>query len=574
MASFELRGPADLRALNLEQLEIVAEDVRQEIISACLRNGGHLGASLGTVELAIALHHVFESPREPLVWDVGHQAYAHKLLTGRWEKFGTLRRKDGISGFLAREESEHDVFGAGHAGTALSAALAMAWSRGQRPETRTDWTVAVVGDGALTCGLSFEALNNVTGSVRDGECGPFLVVLNDNQMSISPNVSAVPDFGRFGFDTVGPVDGHDLGILLGTLRGIRGNYSGRPVLLHVMTQKGRGYAPAEERPAYFHGIGPIQPKIEAGPDKATAVARARTYSEAFGDAICRLAEEDQRIVAITAAMTEGTGLAGFARKFPKRFFDVGIAEGHAVTFAAGLATQGYRPVVAIYSTFLQRAMDSLIHDVALQKLGVTFALDRAGLVGADGATHHGAFDLSYLGMIPGMKVSAPACLADLERLLRLAVASGTPWALRFPRGNGTEDFGEGDVRWLRKPEGMKICAVALGASVQRALEAVKAVDPTGLRVGLVSAVHCKPISDSLVRELRALDQVPLLTVEDGIASGGFGWRLREELGDRGAPILVSSYGDRFIPHGTPSETESMAGVAAGDLRSALEALLG
>lgn len=561
MTPDSLRDPAALRRLSVGELYILAEDLRQIILSTCLKNGGHLGASLGTVELAIALHIIFESPREPLVWDVGHQAYAHKLLTGRLEKFSSLRLEGGISGFLSRAESEHDVFGAGHSSTALSAALAMAWAR----RGSEDWTVAVMGDGGLTAGLSFEALNNF----RELSLGPLLVVLNDNHMSISRNLGAVSTqlsgsnarnyFNFFGLEYSGPIDGHDLSTLLETLEGIRKNFSGKPILLHVITQKGRGYSPAEDRPASYHGVAPLQEKVPG-----QSQSRRETYSEVFGRTLCHLAESDPRVVAITAAMSEGTGLSEFANRFPDRFFDVGIAEQHAVTFAAGLATQGFRPVVAIYSTFLQRALDQVIHDVSLQNLGVTFAVDRAGIVGADGPTHHGAFDLAFLGMIPNMRVTAPASLQDLRETLAAAIQSGQPWAIRYPRGSGVECFAErlsDGFRWHRKMPSPKIVVIAAGSATPRVLDAAASADPAAVSISALSVIDLKPISENLLREVSRFSDVPIFVVEDGSTRGGFGQDLLGQLGLRRAPSHLKGFADHFIRHGSPASLEESEGIS-------------
>jgi 1-deoxy-D-xylulose-5-phosphate synthase len=576
-----IEGPADLRKLSLPDLEALAQEIRQKILTTCLKNGGHLGASLGTVELAIALHTAFESPIEPIVWDVGHQAYAHKLLTGRWDRFSTLRMPGGISGFLSREESEHDAFGAGHSSTSVSAALAMSWeARHHKTSAGTiPWTVAVIGDGGLTAGISFEALNNF----RETQTGPFLLVINDNQMSISQNSGAVPAilsgdqtsdyFGLFGFDYWGPVDGHDLNGLLGTLNGIRKTGGTKPIALHVITQKGKGYAPAEELPSTYHGIGPVKEKT-AG---AAHAPEKKSYSEVVGDAICNLAEKDERIVAITAAMKEGTGLNKFADRFADRFFDVGIAEPHAVTFAAGLATKGVRPIVCIYSTFLQRALDSIIHDVAIQKLPVTFALDRAGIVGADGPTHHGAFDLVYLGMVPELRVSAPECLSDVAHLLDRATQHNGPWAIRYPRGGGPETLSipltDGSVRWHQKPVKPKLVVVALGAAAVRTKEAVLELDPKAESVTLISSIDAKPIPPAILSYLKQNPDIPVLTVEDGVTHGGFGASILSELSGRTAAWDLAGYKDHFIPHGTPAGLEESEGLTKKKLLARMQRLI-
>jgi 1-deoxy-D-xylulose-5-phosphate synthase len=565
-----IQSPRDLKKLQLSELEHYAEDLRQQILTTSLTNGGHLGASLGAVELAIALHFVFDSPKDSLVWDVGHQAYAHKLITGRAGRFSTLRKKSGISGFLSREESEHDAFGAGHSSTSISAALAMAWANGHDAKSAGEapWSIAVIGDGAITAGLSFEALNNV----RAKPIGPFVVVLNDNQMSISANVGAVTSilagenakdfFSLFGFDYIGPIDGHDLSGLIGALQKIKHERSPNPIVLHTFTQKGKGYAPAEENPENFHGVSPLKAKVADAP----SAPKQRSFSEAFGEALCKLAEKDPRIVAITAAMPEGTGLVEFSRRFPDRFFDVGIAEPHAVTFAAGLATKGLKPVVAIYSTFMQRALDQIIHDVTLQNLDVVFALDRAGLVGADGPTHHGSFDIPYLGMIPNMKIHTPAALSDMEILLGNALSQRGPSAIRYPRGSGAEGFAEkltDGVRAIQKPSGPKSIVVALGSSISRVLKA-QTKD-----AAVFSVTQIKPLSKTLIDYLDQHADANLVILEDGAIHGGFGEALGTALKPRKSKPYLLGYADHFISHGTPAELEEQEKVSA----SALEKLL-
>jgi 1-deoxy-D-xylulose-5-phosphate synthase len=562
-----LKSPGDLKRMALPELQGLADEIRQMIVSACLKNGGHLGASLGAVELAIALHFVFDSPREPLVWDVGHQAYAHKLITGRWDRFSTLRLNGGISGFLSRDESEHDVFGAGHSSTALSAALAMAYAR----SGTGDWSVAIVGDGGLTAGVALEALNNVKAT----DTGPLLVVLNDNQMSIAPNVGALSQifgsdhvrsfFDLFGFDYVGPLDGHDLASLIGMLQGIRERGDGKPVLLHVITQKGKGYAPAEESPAVYHGVSPVQEKIPGKPE----TPKSKTYSEAFGEALCELAEKDPKIVAITAAMPEGTGLTEFARRFPQRFFDVGIAEPHAVTFAAGLATQGYKPVVAIYSTFLQRGLDAIVHDVALQRLGVVFAVDRAGLVGADGPTHHGMFDLAYMGMVPHMTISAPASLEGLRNELAAALAAGTPWMIRYPRGTGPKQLPE-----LPRARNPRVIAVGLGPVAVRLAQAARAMDPEARQISVIAVERAKPMDAALISAVNAAPEARLLVAEEGVMRGGFGQALLAVAGPRAARTELVGYPDEFVPHGSPATLEERVGLSVSALQSRLQRMVG
>jgi len=554
------------------ELTALAEDIRQRIIETCLKQGGHLGASLGPVELAIALHRIFESPREPIIWDVGHQAYAHKLLTGRWERFSTLRQRGGLSGFLSRDESEHDVFGAGHSSTSLSAALAMAWARAHHPGHERDWTVAVIGDGGLTAGLALEALNNLRGQA----VGPLLIVLNDNQMSIAPNVGAIPSIlasgearsflEHFGLDYVGPIDGHQMSLLLGTIEQIKRSPAQRPILLHVHTQKGKGYAPAEERPSAYHGISGIAPALTT-----------QSYSDAFGQALCRIAEEDPRVVAITAAMPEGTGLIEFSRRFPDRFFDVGIAEGHAVTFAAGLAASGFIPVVAIYSTFLQRALDSVIHDVCLQRLPVIFAIDRAGVVGADGPTHHGAFDIAYLGPIPGLIQTAPNGLDDLDPLLRRAIASGSPFALRYPRGTGPSALG-GDAsrtgwRTLHGSPSAPVWVCALGSTAARARRAAEMLGSEGGGVYVMGVVDAKPTPPALQAVLQAAPEKKLILIEDGSIRGGWGEALLSSLSPRQTQAVLMGYPDRWIPHGSPSQLEDLLGLSADAISERMRSLL-
>lgn len=588
----------ELRNLPLDRLEQLAEEMRQAIVSVCFSNGGHLGASLGAVEIAIALHRVFESPQEPIIWDVGHQAYAHKLLTGRWKKFHTLRKKGGISGFLSRKESVHDVFGAGHSSTALSAALALAWAPPQEseapgnPASSQRWTVAVVGDGGLTGGLAFEALNNC-GNLP---LGPLLVVLNDNQMSISKNSGAIAElladrgkaasfFGGFGFDYRGPVDGHDLRRLIETLSEIRSKIPEKPVILHVFTQKGRGYFPAEELPETYHGVSPVRNPLpsKVGNFPKNVGSTQLSYSETFGHALCELAARESRIVAITAAMPEGTGLGGFARKFPHRFFDVGIAEQHAVTFAAGLATRGHKPVVAIYSTFLQRALDSVIHDVALQELDVVFALDRSGIVGSDGPTHHGSYDLAYLSMIPGMKVWAPASLSDLSRLLDIAVKSCGPCAIRYPRGSGPLSIatqrilGEG-VAIVRESERPELIVVTIGACTERGLKAIESFSLAGspkdaAGISLVSLTQIKPLPTELFEYLALYPSAQVLTVEDGVVSGGIGHRILAKAKLHRSHFEAVGYGDHPMGQGTPEEVEEEEGLSASGLATRMRRLL-
>lgn len=572
-----LPDASQLPHLSLDDLRELAEELRQTILATCLKNGGHLGASLGTVEIALALHRCFRSPDEPIVWDVGHQAYAHKLLTGRADRFETLRTTGGISGFLSREESPHDVYGAGHSSTSISAAMAMAWVRGSDPEEARRWTVAVIGDGGLTAGVALEALNNL----RAQPLGPLLILLNDNQMSISPNVGAIPAilsggrakefFGAFDLDYIGPVDGHDLATLIGTLERLKAQPPGRPVVVHVLTQKGKGYLPAEERPAFYHGISPIPVKVPEN----SGVQPSPSYSHVFGEALCELAQKRTDIVAITAAMPEGTGLTRFSNEFASRFFDVGIAEPHAVVFAAGLATQGIRPVVAIYSTFLQRGLDGIIHDVALQNLPVIFAIDRAGLVGADGPTHHGAFDLAYLGPIPNLTLYCPSSLKDVSILLETAASLEGPSAIRYPRGTGPEDCKEpliDGLRWHSRAQApdSEIIVVALGSTLSKALQMFRALEPHEIsRCTLISCVQAKPIPASLIEKLRRSPGSKVFVLEEGVTRGGFGQALIAEAGPRTGAWQLAGYPDVFVAHGSVSALEDQIGLSVQALTARL-----
>ena len=599
---------AALKALPEDQLPKLAQELRDVIVNTVAETGGHLGSSLGVVELTIALHRVFDSPKDKIVWDVGHQAYAHKLLTGRYERFKSLRQLDGISGFPKCSESNHDAFGVGHSSTSISAALGMATARDANGTNEK--IVAVIGDGSLTAGMAFEALNQA-GHLKKN----LLVILNDNEMSISPNVGAlssffsrqltsdffvrlkretenfldsVPKIGKdlrrlakkaeeavkgfltpgmlfeaFDFDYVGPIDGHKLEELLPTLENI--THMDGPVLMHVVTKKGKGYPPAEENPHLFHGVGPFDPvtgeikKGSPGPPSYTAV---------FGQTLTDLAEKDDRVVAITAAMLEGTGLAPFAAKFPDRCFDVGIAEQHAVTYAAGMATLGVKPVLAIYSTFLQRAYDNVLHDVCLQNLPVTFALDRGGLVGADGPTHHGVFDLSYLRHIPNLVFMIPRDENYLRHSMATALAYDGPFAFRYPRGSGTgvapeepRELTIGKAEKLR--DGKDGVIFAVGALVEEALAAAEALVDEGLQVAVVDPVFLKPLDrDLLVTE--ATDNGPVFTLEENVLEGGFGSAVLEMLCDAGVHVPVTRIGlpDKFVEQGSQSELRSRYGIDA------------
>ncbi len=565
----KIQKPSDVAELSVEQLPQLAHEIRDEVIRVCAQNGGHLAASLGSVDIAVAIHHVFPDEATRITWDTGHQAYAHKLLTGRMGSFDTLRSKDGISGFLKRDESPYDHFGAGHACTAVSAALGFSRGAVLRGEERQ--TIAILGDGAATGGMVYEAINNTR-----AHAGRLLVVLNDNEMSISPNVGSisriltrltstrtfltleggawkalglVPRFGQrlrslasrakyglkhmvmpsnffedFGFKYYGPIDGHDIALLVRTLKQLR--RIKEPVFLHILTRKGKGCSFAESNPAKYHGFSPFV--RETGAKKTSTEPSPLSYTEVFGQALVELAEADERVVAITAAMPDGTGLAPFAERFPERFFDVGIAEPHAVTFAAGLAADGLRPVVAIYSTFLQRAFDQVFHDVALQKLPVTFALDRAGLVGEDGPTHHGVLDLGFLGMIPDLQLMAPSDENELRRMLATALANEQgPSALRYPRGAALglaekaplEPLIPGRSRSLRPGRDCSIWA--LGSMVQPALAAAELLAAHDIDAGVVDARFLSPLDREALLAEAATDRL-LVTVEENSPVGGFG----------------------------------------------------
>jgi 1-deoxy-D-xylulose-5-phosphate synthase len=528
----------------------VARELREHLIALGAEIGGHFAGSLGAVELTVALHAVFDTPHDRIVWDVGHQAYGHKALTGRREALRRIKRADGPAGFLRRCESPYDVFGAGHAGTSISAALGIAEAAARTGTRRR--AVAVIGDGAATAGMSFEALNHA-GHLR----ADLRVVFNDNGMSIAPNVGGlcrtgdVAGYARaVGLAYQGPVDGHDLDALLDALAVLRDSEG--PTLLHVKTQKGRGYPPAEADPYRWHATVPF--------DRARGVRRASgggppSWTAAFADALARIADRDPRVVALTAAMPDGTGLDRFAERHPDRMYDVGIAEQHAVTFAAGLASEGLRPVCAIYSSFLQRGFDQIVHDVALQGLPVTFALDRAGLVGADGPTHHGAFDFAYLRLIPHLVVAAPRDENELEHLLATAIESGAPFALRFPRGAATGcaldpdpkplPIGRGEL--LR--DGSDLAIAAIGKTVPAALAAASALAREGISAAVVDARFAKPLDAPLLSALaRRLGIV--VTVEDHALAGGFGSAVLEVLAERvpGARVVRLGLPDRFLDH--------------------------
>lgn len=605
----KLKSPDELKNLSVKQLEVLAGEIREKIIDTVSKTGGHLASSLGVVELTIALHTVLNTPADKIIWDVGHQAYAHKLLTGRLERFDTLRQLGGISGFPKRDESPYDAFDVGHSSTSISAALGMAAARDCHGSNEK--FVAVIGDGSLTGGMAFEALNQAGDQKKN-----LIVILNDNEMSISPNVGAlsslinrkmtselvvrlkkeaenflshVPRIGKdllkvarkaeeslkgfftpgmlfeaFGFDYVGPLNGHRLETLIPALENVA--HLEGPVLVHVVTRKGKGFEPAEKNPSLFHGVGPF--------DKETGEVRASkggpaSYTGVFGNTLAAMAGKDERIVAITAAMLEGTGLKEFSRLFPERFFDVGIAEQHAVTFAAGLACQGMRPVVALYSTFLQRAYDNVLHDVALQRLPVSFAIDRGGLVGADGPTHHGVFDYSYLRHIPNMTVIAPRDRVELQRAMLTGTTHDGPVAYRYPRGQAlgltlpetVEPFPIGKGEKLRDGEDAVI--FALGAVCQEALVASDILAGEGLAVAVVDPRFLKPLDkELLLAEAKRTGVV--VTVEENVRQGGFGSAVLEMLSDEGLSARVLRIGlpDRFIEQGTQQQLYARYGLDA------------
>ncbi|MEN9671230.1 MAG: hypothetical protein RL018_1507 [Pseudomonadota bacterium] len=610
-----INDPADLRKLPREQLSIVADELRSYLLASVAKTGGHLSSNLGTVELTVALHYVFNTPEDRLVWDVGHQTYPHKILTGRRDRMDTLRMLGGLSGFPMRKESEYDTFGTAHSSTSISAALGMALAAKIKGDQR--YSVAIIGDGAMTAGMAFEALNNA--GVAD--CN-LLVILNDNDMSISPPVGAlnrylaqlmsgrfyaaaknagkqvlkvapplfelakrleeqakgmvVPAtlFEKFGFNYIGPIDGHDLESLIPTLENIK-QLTG-PQFLHVVTKKGQGYKLAEADPVAYHGPGKFDPSV--GLQKATTPAKT-TFTQVFGQWLCDMAQKDQRLVGITPAMREGSGMVEFERRFPDRYFDVGIAEQHAVTFAGGLACEGLKPVVAIYSTFLQRAYDQLIHDVALQNLPVVFALDRAGLVGADGATHAGAYDIPFLRCIPNMSIACPADENECRQLLTTAFEQNHPVAVRYPRGAGagvTVDasltalpYAKAELRREVKNQNRKIAILAFGTMLQAALEAAEKIDAT-----VVNMRWVKPLDVDMVKHM-ALTHDVLVTVEEGAIMGGAGSAVGEALQTLGLlkPLLQLGLPDVFIEHGDPAKLLSMQGLDAGGIEASIAAFI-
>ncbi|BCX52061.1 MULTISPECIES: 1-deoxy-D-xylulose-5-phosphate synthase [Comamonas] len=604
-----INDPADMRGLSRSQLKSLAAELRTYVIDSVSRTGGHLSSNLGTVELTVALHSVFNTPYDRIVWDVGHQTYPHKILTGRRDRMGTLRQFGGLSGFPQRAESEYDTFGTAHSSTSISAALGMALAAKQKGEDRR--AIAVIGDGAMTAGMAFEALNN--GGVHDAN---LLVILNDNDMSISPPVGAlnrylaqlmsgqfyakardvgksvlkqVPPllelakrleqqakgmvvpatmFEQFGFNYIGPIDGHDLDSLIPTLENIKGLKG--PQFLHVVTKKGQGYKLAEADPVAYHGPGKFDPAV--GLVKPATPAK-QTFTQVFGHWLCDMAAKDQRLVGITPAMREGSGMVEFHKRFPGRYYDVGIAEQHAVTFAGGMACEGVKPVVAIYSTFLQRAYDQLIHDVALQNLPVVFALDRAGLVGADGATHAGAYDIAFVRCIPNMSMACPADERETRQLLTTAYEQDHPVCVRYPRGAGVGvtplesleglPFGKGEMR--RESASKKVAILAFGSLLYPALQAAEALDAS-----VANMRWAKPLDEELLLQIAA-DHELIVTLEEGCVMGGAGSAVMECLAANGLSKSVLQLGlpDEFIEHGDPAKLLALQGLDAAGIEASI-----
>lgn len=604
----KIQEPKDLRELNISELEVLSEEIRQRIIEVVSKNGGHLASNLGDVELTLAIHRIFQSPQDQIIWDVGHQAYTHKLITGRQKEFETLRKFGGMSGFPKSSESVHDAFDTGHSSTSISAAQGLALAKEQLHQSGK--TVAVIGDGALTGGMAFEALNFI-GHKKSN----VVVILNDNEMSISPNVGAmamylhrlrlepvyttpkdylayilknIPGFGtrlynvlsriegsvkylltpgmlfeELGFKYIGPINGYDFELMERAL--VRARDRQGPVLVHVLTQKGKGYKPAQEECNRFHGIGPFE--IETG--KAKKPTDKPTYTEIFGNKMCELAQKDKNIIAITAAMKEGTGLNKFSNEYPSRFYDVGIAEQHAVTMAAAMAKSGLKPFVAIYSTFLQRAYDQIVHDVALTGQPVVFCLDRAGLVGQDGPTHHGAFDISYMRPIPNIQIMAPRDEVELSMMLEYAAIQKTPVSIRYPRGcvTGTKETPDtrqpilaGKAEILK--DGKDLIFMPLGSTTEEALNAVSELEKNlNISIKVINPRFVKPFDESILSEIIA-SGLPIVTLEDNVLTGGFGSMIAEKLLDAGASNKLMRLGlpDSFVQHGSLKELRSMLGL--------------
>ena len=604
-----INDPTDLRMLSRRQLPQLADELRAFVLDSVSKTGGHLSSNLGTVELTIALHYVFDTPEDRIVWDVGHQTYPHKILTGRREQMARLRMIDGISGFPRRSESKYDAFGTAHSSTSISAALGMAVASKTKNETRR--CVAVIGDGAMSAGMAFEALNNAGAIDVD-----LLVILNDNEMSISPPVGALTNylarllsgrlydtarrasehilkrlpiaweiarrteehvkgmvtpstlFEEFGFNYIGPIDGHDLDALIPTLTNIK-KLRG-PQFLHVLTRKGQGYKLAEEDPITYHGPGKFNP---AEGIKRAAAGGKPTYSQVFGDWLCDMASEDQRLIAVTPAMREGSGMVRFSEEFPQRYFDAAIAEQHAVTFAAGIACEGLKPVVAIYSTFLQRGYDQLIHDVAIQNLPVLFALDRGGIVGGDGQTHNGAFDYAYLRTVPNLTVMAPADENECRQMLTTGFQLNAPAAVRYPRGSGpgvavqkdlvSIPIGKGEIR----RQGRKVAILAFGSMLKPALEAGEQLDATVVNMRFV-----KPLDAALVEQMASTHEL-IVTVEEHQIMGGAGSAVLEVLSKSSTRALLLGLPDRFIDHGDSAKLLSSVGLDAEGIRNSISKVM-
>jgi len=619
----QIQTSHDLKKLDSEELERLCYEIREEILSTVSKNGGHLASNLGVVELTTALHYVFDFPRDKLVWDVGHQSYAHKLLTGRKDRFHTLRQYEGISGFPKRDESVYDAFDSGHSGTSISSALGMAEARRLKGEEGR--VIAVIGDGSMTAGLAFEGLNQAGHINQD-----LIVILNDNEMSISRNVGALSSYlnrlmtGQFvnrfrdemkgfletlpgigksvlrfakqaeeslkgffmpgllfeelGMQYIGPIDGHRLDYLIETFQNIK-KLRG-PILVHVITKKGKGYPPAEMNPDRFHGVPPFV--IETGELRSDSSKKLPTYTEVFGETLCQLAIENKRLIAITAAMQNGTGLEEFARKFPDRFYDIGIAEQHAVTFAAGLALEGMKPVVAIYSTFLQRAYDQVLQDVCLQNLPVVFALDRGGIVGEDGPTHHGLFDFSYLRHIPNLIVMVPKDENEFQHMIKTATECPTPVAFRYQRGKGVGvkkeaalqsiDIGKGEI--LR--EGEDILIIALGSTVYPSLRAAEKLADVGVQAAVINSRFLKPLDGNLLCDW-AQRTGKILTVEENVLQGGFGSAVLELFQERSLfSIQVKRLGipDTFVEHGPQTLLREKYGIDENGIFKGVKEMLG
>jgi len=617
----KIDSPADLKELSQSELPAVAAEIRKMIVDVVSENGGHLAPSLGVVELTVALHYVFDTPRDKIIWDVGHQSYAHKILTGRGKQFSSLRKHGGICGFTRISESPHDAFSTGHSSTSISAGIGIAAARCLKKEKGK--VVAVIGDGSLTAGLAYEGLNQAGDLQKD-----LIVILNDNDMSIAPNVGALSSllsrtfssgkmqnlrkkvgdflkslpgigvdvyqfakrseesfmtfitpgvlFEAFDFEYFGPIDGHNLTHLINILNNI--SLLNEPVLLHVITTKGKGYLPAEKNPVHFHGVGCFDVETGVCPDNNSSVP---SYTSVFGETLVKLARENEKIIAVTAAMPEGTGLRKFAETYPDRFFDVGIAEQHGVTFAAGMATEGFRPVVAIYSTFLQRAYDQILHDVCLESLPVVFALDRGGIVGEDGPTHQGLFDLSYLRSLPNMVLMAPKDENELRRMLATALAHDGPIAFRYPRGTGTGVEMEEDIRALPMGkgeilrQGQDVLILAIGRSVCDALEAHSELAKEGVAATVVNCRFVKPMDTELICSLA--EKIPrIITAEENVCQGGFGSAVLECLCQediRNFRMKRVGVADIFVEHGTQDYLRGKYGVDATAITEAARQLM-